>query len=196
MRATTLAAISTLVVSVVFAIAAPPFTIAAARGRPDPSAILFTVTFLALILSFASVGALVAGRQPGNPIGWLFCLVGLLGALAIGLGAIGSYTLILPRGSVPGSIWIVWLSHWIFLPELPIAIVWVPLLFPTGRLPSRRWAWAVGLTLVVIVILALQSALARGRRERSPASRIRSRCPPGCPMRSTRPPRPRTWPAH
>jgi hypothetical protein len=33
--------------------------------------------YLLLFMSFATVGAWVARRQPGNAIGWIFCYLGL-----------------------------------------------------------------------------------------------------------------------
>src|SRR5215217_9723782 len=49
-----------------------------------------------------------------------------------------------PPGTAPGGGLAVWVSHWAWAPGLGLALTFVPLLFPDGRLPSRRWrpvAW-------------------------------------------------------
>jgi hypothetical protein len=88
------------------------------------------------IAAFATVGALLAWKRPGNPIGWLVSATGLTYA-AGGFG-----TAVLPH--FPAMIT---LANWLgFLFLLGIGLcVFVVLLFPTGKLPSGRWrpvAWA------------------------------------------------------
>ena len=79
-------------------------------------------------------------------LAWLFLVEGLsLGVfnftqqyapLALGLT---SRRLSLPGGEVAS-----WLTSWTNLPGIVIGVVFLVLLFPDGRLPSRRW-WPVGL---------------------------------------------------
>jgi hypothetical protein len=112
-------------------------------------------------LSFATVGALVASRRPGNPLGWIMCVAGL--AYAAG-GVSVSYvesTLAGGDGDALRSI-ADWVSSWVWMLAIGPAVTFLPLLFPSGRLPSRRWrpvAWfaAVGLG-VMVVGLALPDA--------------------------------------
>ena len=87
--------------------------------------------------AFATVGALLAWKRPGNPIGWLLSASGLAYAAA-GFGAFLAHFL----RTLP-------LADWLgFLYFLGIGLcVFVVLLFPSGALPSRRWrpvAWAAG----------------------------------------------------
>jgi len=89
------------------------------------------------IAAFATVGALLAWKRPGNPIGWLLSATGL--AYAVG----AFYVLLLHfHQTLTLANWL----GWIF--QLGIGLcVFVVLLFPTGHLPSRRWrpvAWAAG----------------------------------------------------
>src|SRR5579859_7827883 len=87
--------------------------------------------------SFATVGALLAWKRPGNPIGWLLSGSGL----AYAAGAADILLLHFHRTLTLAS----WLG-WTFLLGIGLC-VFVVLLFPTGRLPSRRWrpvAWAAG----------------------------------------------------
>jgi hypothetical protein len=88
----------------------------------------------------AAVGALVARRQPWNPIGWLFLVIAV--CLFLGTGG-GDYAYLgyrvghhLPLGPVAVVLDQVW------GPGLELLLV-VVLLFPDGRLPSRFWRWAL-----------------------------------------------------
>ncbi len=89
------------------------------------------------IAAFATVGALLAWKRPGNPIGWLLSGTGL----AYAAGASGLLLLQFRRTVILFD----WLG-WIWLLGIGLC-VFVVLLFPTGQLPSRRWrpvAWAAG----------------------------------------------------
>ena len=95
------------------------------------------VAGLTFIIAFATVGALLAWKRPGNPIGWLLSGSGL----AYALGGFGQLLIHFPRARTLGN----WLG-WTWLVGLGLC-VFVVLLFPAGRLPSRRWrpvAWAAG----------------------------------------------------
>ena len=89
------------------------------------------------IAAFATVGALLAWKRPGNPIGWLLSATGV----AYAAGALNVLLLRFHRTLTLAS----WLG-WTFLLGIGLC-VFVVLLFPTGHLPSRRWrpvAWAAG----------------------------------------------------
>jgi hypothetical protein len=95
------------------------------------------VVGLTFIIAFATVGALLAWKRPGNPIGWLLSGSGL----AYALGGFGLLLVHFPRTMTLGN----WLG-WTWLLGLGLC-VFVVLLFPAGGLPSRRWrpvAWAAG----------------------------------------------------
>jgi hypothetical protein len=92
-----------------------------------------------LILSFSTVGALVASRRPQNAIGWLFCsgtLVWMLGELTLEYAV---YALITYPGALPVGAWAAWFGVWARGVGWFLIVVFLLLLFPTGRLPSRRW---------------------------------------------------------
>ena len=101
-------------------------------------------------LSLAPVGALVASRRPGNPVGWLMCLTGL----AYGFGHFGGqyaiYALSVQLNPLPGSETFAWIVSWI-LPIIVGLSVFTFLLFPTGRPPGRRWRWLAWLTVAFVV---------------------------------------------
>jgi hypothetical protein len=119
--------------------------------------LLFFVPFLA----FPLVGALIASRRPHNPIGWICLAVGLLWMLLGLFDYYGVYGLANPD-TVPFPVVIYAMVEWLWLPTVGLLAIYLLLLFPDGRLPSRRWrplAWLSGL---VIVLLGVNSTLAPG----------------------------------
>jgi hypothetical protein len=111
------------------------------------------IGFVLLFMSFATVGALVASRQPGNLIGWIFCVLGLFLPLANASEEYALYALVTQPGSVPGGEVMAWLSAW-FAGAINFAMLaFVLLLFPDGRLLSRRWRFAVWVNLVAVLLI-------------------------------------------
>ena len=118
-----------------------------------------------IVLTFAGVGLVIARRQPGNPIGWImvtFTLVYVLGAAASYYAVL--YYRLGHRG-LPLAPLALLLSA-VQAPSFAIFPV-VILLFPDGRVPGRRWQWAVrayaGLVAFVLaVILAAPAAALAG----------------------------------
>jgi len=114
-----------------------------------------------VILAIPVVGFVLASRRPANRIGWLFLVAGLALGLSAFSGQYGMYALVVAPGSLPAGQAFAWLGNWIWLIAFTM-LAFVFLLFPTGRLRSRRWlpaAWFVGgaMTLVsatTIVYLA------------------------------------------
>jgi hypothetical protein len=96
-----------------------------------------------IAVSFSPVGAVIAPRLPSrNPIGWLFCAIGLFGAMrlfvaeyaiATSLAAPYSWLSVLPGGDE-----IAWISSWVWVVHFG-PFLFLALLFPDGRLPSPRW---------------------------------------------------------
>ena len=108
-----------------------------------------------LVTSFSVVGALIVSHRPENTIGWLFCAAALFQALSeVGI-EYGTYALITRSGSLPLGAEMLWLAEWIWAPGLGLILVFLPLLFPDGRPPSRRWrpvAWLGGLSIGLICV--------------------------------------------
>ena len=131
------------------------------EGRDRPPLGFLPVVLLA-ILSFATVGALVASRRPKNAIGWILCVVGLTMGASFFAQGYADYVLILQPGSLPGGEIAVWSLSWSGN-ILTVAPTFLLLLFPDGRLPTRRWrpvAWlAAGATVVSVVGAAFRPGL-------------------------------------
>src|SRR3712207_3029031 len=97
-----------------------------------------------LSLAYPTVGALIASRLPTNPIGWIFCGLGVLYVAQRFTEAYADYALLVNR-ALPAGEYVAWFSSLVWGPALAVAGVLVMLLFPDGRLLSRRWrivAWA------------------------------------------------------
>jgi two-component system, NarL family, sensor kinase len=104
---------------------------------------------------YTLLGVLVISRRPRNSIGWLFLATGTsyaLSAMAAGLKVYGSA---LPATLSPALLdTALWLDNYIWLPAQILPTTFVFLLFPDGRLLSRRWrlvAWMNGLGLVLVM---------------------------------------------
>ena len=91
-----------------------------------------------LSLSFPTVGALIISRLPTNPVGWLFSGVGLLYAVRRITLAYADYALT-ANFTMPGGEYVAWISTWAGFAGPILAGVILMLVFPDGRLPSRRW---------------------------------------------------------
>jgi hypothetical protein len=114
-----------------------------------------------LIVIDVTVGAIVASRRPENPIGWLL----LLSGLAISINHFGAqyaiYALLAQPGSLPAGEALAWIASWL-LPIYSGLQVFYLLLFPTGRLPSRRWRPLAWLTVAYILVGVILSAFSSG----------------------------------
>lgn len=111
-------------------------------------------------VGFSTLGALVAPRfPPGNPIGWLFCVIGLVGAVLLFCGEYAAYALLLRPGSLPGGEVVAWIASWLWVAHIGL-FLFLALLFPDGRLPTPRWrpfAWLVGTAVAVGAVASAYS---------------------------------------
>jgi hypothetical protein len=121
-----------------------------------------------LTVSFSVVGVIVASRIPNKPLGWIFLAVGFSQGLVQFAGTYAEYVLVTQGGSsLPGAPLMSWLGGWAWFPGYGLLLTFVPLLFPDGRLPSRRWrpvAWLSVVPFAILVPLAIWMWPYRGRR--------------------------------
>ena len=126
--------------------------------------------FTPVLLAFAIVGAIVAGRRPRNPIGWLFLAEGLTFAFGVATAAYAAFAA--GQGRSPAvAAWADWAGA--ATAELGYLFALAILLFPDGHLPSRRWrplAWL----LVTAEAVGVAAALTSGAAMRAQGSRLPS----------------------
>jgi hypothetical protein len=65
-------------------------------------------------------------------------------------------------GSVPFPVVIYALAQWLWVPTVGLLAIYLVLLFPDGRLPSRRWRPLAWLSGAVIVLMSVTQGLAPG----------------------------------
>lgn len=116
--------------------------------------------FLLLPVSFAFVGALIISRQPRNAIGLLLLLPGL-----------SMFTLVdaylrpfilgntpIPQQPTGFFLAVLWFSNWNWL-LLILPLMYIMVLFPTGRPLSRRWGWLIYFGMVLAAAVFLPTTL-------------------------------------
>jgi len=107
----------------------------AASGAAD----IYSVVFFILAPVYASVGAMIVSRGSGNRVGWIILAIGLLLSAENAIGDYATYASVLSGQSLPGGIWASWLSNWLWVPGVVGALALLPIYFPDGRVPSKRW---------------------------------------------------------
>ncbi|MBA2783544.1 MAG: hypothetical protein H0T74_11610, partial [Rubrobacteraceae bacterium] len=115
----------------------------------------------ALVVIDVTVGAIVASRRPENPVGWLLCLSGVGVSTSSFTSLYAVYALLARPGSLPAGEASAWIAAWILPIIIGLQISYI-LLFPTGRLPSRRWRWLAWLTGTFVLVGIIVSAFSSG----------------------------------
>ena len=99
---------------------------------------LYEVTSVVISPTFAALGALIVSRRPGNVTGWIFLASGLLGGVLMFFGQYATVALAPQGPALPGAAFAAWLAT-LAQNSFSVSILFLVLLFPDGRLPSRRW---------------------------------------------------------
>jgi hypothetical protein len=115
--------------------------------------------------AFAVVGALLVAKRPTNLIGWIMAAVALMVGLFTAGDAYAAYVMT-TRGR-PDALAVVgaWTQGWYWYLLLSLALIYLPLLFPDGRLLSRRWlpvAVLAGIGTLGMVLLGMLTDTLRG----------------------------------
>lgn len=108
------------------------------------------LSFLAVMVAMATVGALILSRLPKHPIGRIFLGIGAIPMVG-SFGESYSEVAILERPGLPGGVPIAMLAGYWF-PVLFTLLVFLFLLFPTGRHLSERWRWVARFAVVWFIV--------------------------------------------
>jgi hypothetical protein len=130
---------------------------------PSTSGALGELLIYVPFLAFPIVGSLIASRHPKNPVGWICLAIGLFwmeGSLEDSIPGSGPYPV--TTDALTQSLWI---------PPVGLLGIYLILLFPDGKLPSRRWRPLAWLSGVVMVLASLGITFAPGPLEGHPGVR-------------------------
>jgi two-component system NarL family sensor kinase len=112
-----------------------------------------------LVTMFPALGAVILGRFPRHPVGWILVAAGpavMVDAAARLYAFVGLY---LRPGGLPADDYAAWFAEWNWFPEIMAMLFFIPLLFPDGRLPGPRWRWVARAGGVWILLATVGYAL-------------------------------------
>jgi hypothetical protein len=133
--------------------------LALVEALPSGFAASFVFVSTALVLSTVTVGAVLVTRLPRHIVGWLLLAGGVSLAVSDGALALADYGLNVHPGSVPGAVWFAVLGDATGSLFIGPLAGFVPLYFPTGRLPSPRWRIVLPLVIVATVTSTIGTGL-------------------------------------
>jgi len=124
-----------------------------------PEVPLYEVTSTIIAPTFATLGASIVYRRPGNVMGWIFLAIGVLGGVQMFSGQYATVALAPDGPTLPGGALAAWFAllvqNWV-----GGCILFLVLLFPDGKLLSRRWrllAWPMGTFIAVSLVISAVS---------------------------------------
>jgi MFS family permease len=116
--------------------------------------------------AFAVVGALLVARRPANAIGWMMAAIGLMVPVFNTGSAYAAYVMSTRGRPDALAVFGAWCANWYWFVMLALALIYLPMLFPDGRLLSRRWLPAAVIggigTLGIVLLAALAGTLTEG----------------------------------
>jgi hypothetical protein len=108
------------------------------------------------------VGALIVSRHPRHPIGWMFCAAQLFFGASFFARQYAIQALVVAPGTLPFGQAMAWFGFWLEIPAIAVFVLFLPLLFPDGHLPSPRWRPAAFVAAAAVVIAALITMVTPG----------------------------------
>jgi hypothetical protein len=128
----------------------------------DAFTLIFQLLFTVIVLGLATIGALILAKQPDNRVGWLFLIASLGVAISTASFNYVSLSQVHFDLTLPGTVFFAWVSSWIMIPTLIGMVIFVPMLFPTGHVPSPRWRPVAVFGLIGLLATSVGSALVAG----------------------------------
>jgi two-component system, NarL family, sensor kinase len=113
-------------------------------------------------VAFPFVGAVIARHRPGHVLAWVYSAAGVGAAVTLFSYGYARHALELSPGTLPAAVASGWLSSWVWATGVVPLVTLGVLLFPDGRLPSRRWRPVAAAAVAAMVLLAAAQALRPG----------------------------------
>jgi hypothetical protein len=99
----------------------------------------------------AGLGALLVWKRPGHPLGWLLTSVGVMVAVFPAMESYAAHRMTTVGEPNAVATLGAWFNNLYWMPLLSLLLVFIPLLFPDGHLPSPRWRWLTRMVTVSLV---------------------------------------------
>ena len=120
---------------------------------------LLDIWIVIALAASGAVGALIVSKHPRHPIGWMFSATALLFGGQLFAREYAIQALAVAPGTLPFGQAMAWFGFWLEIPAVAVIVLFLPLLFPDGHLPSARWrpaafvaATCVGVEVVVTML--------------------------------------------
>jgi hypothetical protein len=129
---------------------------------------LIPIGFLANVVLFPVVGALILQRRPRTRVAWLMSGLGVsigFGLLAYAYGIVGQD----PERDYPFALPLLVASQIFFVPAIGAATAWILLLYPTDHVLGPRWRWAGILAAAASVAFIVGTLFAPGQLDAAAA---------------------------
>jgi hypothetical protein len=110
--------------------------------------------------AFAVVGALLVVRRPTNAIGWIMGAIGLMVSTSGACGGYAGYVVVNRNRPDALTVFGAWAANCYWFLMLALALIYLPMLFPDGRLLSRRWLLVAVIAGIATLGIVLPKALA------------------------------------
>ena len=117
---------------------------------------------------FAGLGTILVRKRPENPVPWIYLWIAVYLSLQGAAEQYAFYGLVTNPGRLPGAIWMGWLAQMGGGTVFFTPLVFFFLLFPTGRLPSRRWRPFAYASLATMLFIGALDGLSAVRLRMAP----------------------------
>ena len=154
-------AVGSFVVSAILSAGAAVFLVLARDTPMRPTEFGTRGYAIVWSLVIGGVGTVLASRRPKNPIGWIFCILGLVAGVLAFTSEYARWAIDARHGLPAGGAYAAWLVEWIWIP-LITGLAIVAAIFPDGRFLTPGWRRAMWAAVAIsLVPTALNAVIPR-----------------------------------